>query len=470
MRMLNLFPMLLVALSPIACAQAEQTRPNVLFIFIDDMGYGDFSCYGNEDVSTPHCDRLTEQGARFTQFYVASPICSPSRVACTTGQFPARWRITSFINSRKSNHKRGMADYLDPKAPAIARTFRQAGYATAHFGKWHMGGGRDVGEAPLPSAYGFDEHLVGFEGLGDRALIRNHGLSNQSAKLKKGKITWHEKHELTGLYVDRTIDFIERSRRGGKPFYVHLWFNDVHDPFHPTEADRARFEGKARDAMQRDYFAVLTAMDRQIGRLMQKLDELGVTDNTLVVLSSDNGPTDWMRYYNSGITPPGKTAGLRGRKWSLHEGGIREPLIVRFPGRIKAGAVDETSVMCTIDFFPTFCSLAGVPLPDGVAFDGEDVSDIWRGKPRVRSKSLIWEYGSIHSPLRGHPDQHSPSLAIRDGKWKLLINTDGSDAQLYDLDTDPGETRNVIGDHPAVTSRLKSRLLDWQQDVFRDRS
>ena len=151
-------------------ATGGPSQPNFIFILIDDMGYGDLSCYGGEGVQTTHIDRLAHEGIRFTQFYVASPICSPSRTAFTTGQYPARWRITSYLAARRENERRGMAQWLDPKAPTLARMLREAGYTTGHFGKWHMGGQRDVGEAPLIAEYGFDESLTQFEGLGDRIL------------------------------------------------------------------------------------------------------------------------------------------------------------------------------------------------------------------------------------------------------------------------------------------------------------
>jgi len=153
-------------------ASGRERHPNIVFIFIDDMGYGDLSCTGNRDVQTTNLDKLAAEGIRLTQFYVNSPICSPSRVACTTGQYPARHLINSYLNSRETNRRRGMADDLDPQAPCLARAFQQAGYATAHFGKWHMGGGRDVGAAPLPQAYGFDESLVSFEGSASNSASR----------------------------------------------------------------------------------------------------------------------------------------------------------------------------------------------------------------------------------------------------------------------------------------------------------
>ena len=205
----------LAAGSATALAAAAPRPPNVILILADDLGYGDLGVYGCE-VPTPNLDRLASQGVRFTQAYVASPVCSPSRVGITTGQYPARHLINSYLDSRKRNREQGMRDYLDPSAPSIARAFHQAGYATAHFGKWHMGGGRDVGDAPLPSAYGFDETFTSFEGLGDRVLWSDN-LSQMSEKLGRGNIIHETKTETSRLFVDRGIDFVQRNR--ARPFY-----------------------------------------------------------------------------------------------------------------------------------------------------------------------------------------------------------------------------------------------------------
>src|SRR5690606_13477892 len=202
------------------------------------------------------------------------------------------------------------ADFLDPSVPTIARTFQQNGYATAHFGKWHMGGGRDVGDAPLPQDYGFDESLVSFEGLGDRLLVRGHRLSEQSERLGRGEITWVEKHQQTSIYVDRSIEFIERHMQD--PFYLHLWLNDVHDPFEPTEQQLERYAEYADNPYLQQYYAVIEAMDEQLGRLFTAVDEAGLGDNTLIVLCSDNGPTAGPRYGQEGHEPPGSTGGHRG--------------------------------------------------------------------------------------------------------------------------------------------------------------
>ncbi|MGH9158511.1 MAG: sulfatase-like hydrolase/transferase, partial [Vicinamibacteraceae bacterium] len=261
---------------------AAREKPNVIFILIDDLGYGDLGCTGNRTVPTPNIDRLAAEGTRLTQFHVSSPICSPSRVAFTTGQYPRRWRIHSFLNDRAANRRRGMADFLDPRAPAIARAFKAAGYATAHFGKWHMGGGRDVGDAPLPQEYGFDESLVSFEGLGDR-LLPPGKLSDRSARLGRGEITRVAKHEQTRVYVDRAIDFIERQKQA--PFYLQVWLNDVHDPFQPAPGAVDEFAGKGRSDEDRKFFAVLADMDRQLGRLFEAVDEHGLAEQTLIVLT-----------------------------------------------------------------------------------------------------------------------------------------------------------------------------------------
>ena len=443
-------------------AEQQPAKPNIVFIFIDDMGYGDLSCTGNKHVRTAGIDRLAAEGIRFTQFYVNSPICSPSRVAVTTGQYPARHLIHSYLASRGRNRARGMRDFLDPAVPCVARTFRQAGYATAHFGKWHMGGGRDVHDAPLPQAYGFDESLVSFEGLGDRILPPG-GLSRQSEKLRQGKISHVPKHKQTEIYVDRSIDFIQRNQQ--RPFYLHLWLNDVHDAHVPRDDLLKKYERFKANPYVQKFYAVLDEMDRQIGRLIDAIDSRGLAERTLIVLTSDNGPTAWPHYYKQGHEPPGSTAGFRGRKWSLYEGGIRMPFFARWKGRIPAGKVDDQTVMAAIDLFPTFCGLAKVK-PPRADFDGQDMSTALLGKPQRRTKPIFWEYGRDESYLRpGRENDRSPNLAIRDGRWKLLINAEGTRLELYDFDEDTSEQTNVAADHPETAKRLSQQLLIWRRSL-----
>ena len=434
-------------------------QPNIIFIFIDDMGYADLSSFGNRKIQTPNIDRLAKEGIKFTNFYVDSPICSPSRVAVTTGQYPSRHRIYSFLANRKRNENRGMDHFLDPEAPSLARAMKEAGYATAHFGKWHMGGGRDVGDAPRPQAYGFDESLVAFEGLGDRLLIKGHVHSESSAKLGQGEITWVEKHELTPIYVDRTLNFIKRHKEG--PFYIHLWPNDVHDPFDPKEEQLERFDYYANNHYEQKFLAVLYQLDQQVGRLLDSLDAMGLAENTLVVLTSDNGPTDWAYYYKENFQPPGSADPFRGRKWSLYEGGIREPFLARWPGRIPAGVINDSIVMHAADLFPTLCRLAGVKTP-GVDFDGEDMSEALTGKAKKRTNPIFWEYGSDFDIKPGNPRFVSPNLAMREGPWKLLMNDDGSQLELYNLLQDHAETDNIAEKYPVIAKKMSEQLLDWK--------
>jgi arylsulfatase A-like enzyme len=444
---------------PLAAAPAP--RPNVILILADDLGYGDLGCYGCE-IPTPNLDRLAAEGVRFTQGYVASPICSPSRVAITTGQYPARHLIFSFLHTRKRQRELGMRDYLDPAAPSIARTFQQAGYATAHFGKWHMGGGRDVDDAPLPAEYGFDESLTSFEGLGDRVLPPG-SLSEMSAKLGRGRITWAPKHELTEIYVDRSMDFIRRN--SNRPFYIQMWPNDVHDPFEPKPELMRKYERFAKNKYVQQYYATLDEMDRQIGRLVEAVDSMGLADRTLFVFLSDNGPTAWPRYYKEGLEPPGSTAGFRGRKWSLYEGGIRVPFLARWKGKIPAGRVNRDTVVNAVDLFPTLCRLAGVK-PPAVDFDGEDLSDAFLGRAVRRKRDLLWEYGRDATFIYpGLERDRSPNLAIRSGPWKLLVNDDGSRMELYDLARGGAEDRNLAAAQPEIARRLSQRVLEWRRSL-----
>ncbi|MEO1203527.1 MAG: sulfatase-like hydrolase/transferase, partial [Pseudomonadota bacterium] len=244
----------------------ESRPPNIVFILIDDMGFADLSATGNTMVQTTNIDELAAQGMLMTQFYVGSPICSPSRVAFTTGSFPSEHGINSYLATREHNRNRDMVDFLDPRVTTLAKTLRSAGYATAHVGKWHMGGGRDVGDAPLPTEYGFDESLVAFEGLGERLLPIEDSLSDLSEALGRGPTTRVNWRELAPAYVDRSIDFM--TRNADRPFYLQLWLNDVHSPWAPSYAMvKEQFDSHPGGHQQR-FNAMLKHTDRQIGRFV----------------------------------------------------------------------------------------------------------------------------------------------------------------------------------------------------------
>ncbi len=269
-----------------------QSAPNVLVIFIDDMGWADLSCFGGT-VQTPNIDRLASEGLRFRSFYVNSPICSPSRTALTTGNFPARHRITSFLANRRENNERAMPQWLDPSVPTLAKMLKARGYATGHFGKWHMGGQRDVGEAPLITEYGFDESLTNFEGLGPRVLPLNDAYDGQPAKryslgsekLDRGTITWVDRNQVTRKFVEGAMAFIDKAAANNQPWMINLWPDDVHSPFFPPEGKRG--DGKKRTL----YYNVLANMDQQLGVLLDRIrNDARLRDNTIILFASDNGP------------------------------------------------------------------------------------------------------------------------------------------------------------------------------------
>lgn len=462
-----IFGTLLVFTVLLSCgvrAQAATTpsRPNFIFVLLDDMGYGDMSCYGGKEGSTVHLDRLASEGIRFTQFYVASPICSPSRTAFTTGQCPARWRITSYLDNRAKNQERGLAQWLEPSAPTLARTLHEAGYATGHFGKWHMGGQRDVGDAPLITQYGFEETLTQFEGLGDRILplldafdgtpARKYALG--SDKLGRGNITWMDRSKVTSAFVDRTLKFIKEQQAAGRPFYVNVWPDDVHSPFFPPKALRGDESKKAL------YLGVTRAMDEQFKPLFDYVrDDPRLHTNTIIVVASDNGPE-----------PGAGSAGpFRGHKGNLYEGGIREPFIVWGPGFIpkdRRGTVNEHTVISALDLFPSLLSLAGVKKPSGVALDGEDLGKSFIGRStQTRNRTLFW----VRPPDRpGTRANRFPDLAVREGDWKLLCDYDGSAPQLYHLAQDPSEAHNLAEEQPGLCARLKKELVQWYARVPHD--
>lgn len=446
---------------------AVAAKPNILFVLIDDLGFADFSVTGNRKVATPNIDRLAAEGLLMTQFYVAAPICSPSRAGLMTGQYPARNGFVSFIDSRAHNIEMGQADWLEPGLPMLPRALSQVGYATGHFGKWHLGGGRDIGEAPLPTAYGFDESYTQFEGLGPRALmIEDHArLASRSAALGKGPVDWLPKHQTTARYVDKTLDFV--TRNADRPWFAQLWLDDVHDPWEPSAEQLAAVKGKGRNAAEDKFLAVLVAMDEQIGRLTAELDRRGELDDTLIVLTGDNGPTAAGRYYRDGGLPPGDAGPYRGRKASLYEGGIREPLIVRWPGHVPAGSRDGTTIAAAVDLFPTLAAITGAAPPSSA--DGVSLLKAWRGTPITSRPDLYWAYGGYgvagKSPSPFLARDRSPPFAIRSGEWKLLARGDGSRAQLYNIVRDPGETNDLAATRPDIAEPLARKLADWRETL-----
>lgn len=454
-------PILMLLLLPrLIFAEPVRPQPNIIMVFIDDMGWSDVSCFGGT-VKTQNIDRLAAEGIRFTNFYVNSPICSPSRVALTTGQYPQRWRITSYLNNRKDNKKRGMAQWLDPKAPVLARELKKAGYATGHFGKWHMGGQRDVADAPEIADYGFDQSLTNFEGMGPKLLPltlkpgdKKPGKIWGDAEILGGPVTWMQRSEITAGFVDGALKFVDKAVEEKKPFYLNVWPDDVHSPFFPPLA-------KWGDNKRALYQGVLDAMDEQLARLFDRVrEDAALRENTMIVFCSDNG-------HEAGA---GKGDPLRGAKTWLYEGGIRSPLIVWAPGLIDsslAGTTNDESVFAAIDLNRSFYEIAGIEPPEKL--DGEDVSEALLGRSKVSRKAPVFWRRPPDRPGFGHGmNEDNPDLAMRDGKWKFLINYDGSDAQLYDLNVDISESRNLADAQPDIVTKMKLAVSEWNARMPKD--
>ncbi len=441
-------------------AFASTGAPNFIVVFIDDMGWGDFSCFGNQDAKTPNVDRLAAEGLRFSQFYVNAPICSPSRCALMTGQYPHRWRITSFLNNRADNERRGVAQWLDPQAPTLARLLQKHGYATGHFGKWHLGGQRDVDDAPPISDYGFDESLTNFEGMGPKLLpLTLKPGDDQPAKIwedaeRLGKpFTWMQRSKITSGFIDAAIPFIDRAAQDRKPFYVNLWPDDVHGPSWPPV-------DKWADGKRGLYLSVLQEMDRQLGRLFDHVrSSPTLRDNTLILICSDNGPE-----------PGAGSAGpFRGTKATLYEGGTRSPLVVWGPGIVaadKQGTHNESSIFAAFDLVPSIMALAKVESPSNVTLDGENMAQTITGFAQAsRIKPIFWRRPPDRKTATPNSEELLPDLAMREGNWKFLCDYDGSNPQLYDLGSDLAETTNIASKNPDVVARLQSSVLVWHQSM-----
>ncbi|GAB5405664.1 MAG: sulfatase-like hydrolase/transferase [Aureliella sp.] len=426
-----------------AAVQAQDERTNILFVFADDWGWGDLSCHGHPYVKTPNIDRLAKEGTDFHRFTVASGVCSPSRTAVMTGHFPARYNIDGHFAWVPSNARRNMPDWLDLDAPFLARFLKGSGYATAHYGKWHLSNDM-IPDSPIPGKYGYDDY----------------GAFNCSGQ----QMPWFEDSQ-------QAVKFIEESEQNNQPFLVNVWLHEPHTPHHTLPKYRWRF----RELEEPDniYAAVLSHADDRVGEILDALDRLDLANNTLVVFSSDNGPAGasselTLSYdtatgagYGRGASK-GTTGGRKGYKASLFEGGIGVPFIARWPGKIPAGRVDDVSLMSAVDLLPTFCEVARVDLPKDYRPDGISQVATLQGKEYPsRTKPLFWKYPSRWPAAKSKPD-HWVSFAVVDQTWKLVANNDLSYVELYDIAKDCYEEGDLKEQKPEIVEQLLGKLKDWQ--------
>jgi N-acetylgalactosamine-6-sulfatase len=440
---LTLASMLLAPLAALhAAGPLPGSKPNIVFIYADDWGWGDLSCHGHPWLQTPNLDRLAREGTDFQQFNVLNPVCSPSRSAVMTGMYPARFSVHQHFAAPQSNHSRGMPDWLDPKAPSLPRFLKAAGYRTAHFGKWHLTN-RDTHGAPSPEAYGYDE-----------SAVFNGGAEWPSADLH--------------ATASNTVAFIQANK--GRPFFINAWLHESHTPHVPTKESMEKW--KHLDKQKQVYSAVITDGDNAVGAILEALKAEGLEDNTIVMFSSDNGPERTAAKPEPQEFDPdanvdgygahysiGQTGGLRGRKRSLFEGGVRTPFIVRWPGHTPAGVKNSTTVFTAVDLLPTLCAAAEVPLPADYRGDGENLLAALQGKTNPRIRPIFWEWLGTQT----EPD-YWPRLAVRDGDWKLVMTADAKRVELHHLKSDRVEDagKEQSKDHPEIVARLTKLALDWK--------
>lgn len=404
---------------------ARAAPPNVVLINADDLGVNDLACYGRKDHATPYLDALAAQGLRFTSAYCAQPICSASRAALMTGKTPARLHLTTFLPGRPDTPAQKLLHpkirmHLPLEEITLAEVLKEAGYVTACIGKWHLGN-----KGYLPGQQGFDAVHAGKANTPPSATEGGKG-----------------EYELT----TQAIQFVEKNR--DKPFFLYLAHNNPHIPL----AAKAELVKKHKDAFNPVYAAVIETLDDSVGLLLKKLDELKLTANTIVVFTSDNGGVHIPELRED---PPTHNSPYRAGKGFLYEGGLRVPLIVRWPGKIKPGVSGDPVV--NTDLLQTLCDLAGVKGPGGL--DGVSVAAAWLGKAGAPKRELYWHFPHYNN------QGGRPSGAVRDGGWKYVEFYDTGVTELYDLTADVGEQNDVAAREPARVAALKAQLAAWRKAI-----
>jgi len=412
--------------------EAQEDRPpNIVLVFVDDLGAVDLGCYGNKLIETPHCDRLAARGVRFTDAYAAAPVCSATRAALMSGASPARSGITDFI----PGHWRPFAPLLPPRnrtqhlplevvTPAEALAAR--GYRSAYYGKWHLGGARFG-----PARQGFDTSVIRVGG--------GHFGTPTRPNLKLGK-----EDELTSALVAEAERFMTANR--ARPFFLLLSPYMVHIPLQAPKDLVRKYAARTRPGKGRihpTYAAMVEHVDHCIGRLTRTIERLGLTDDTWIIVTSDNGGLH--RRFDEKGPWVSNNAPLRGEKGTLYEGGIRVPMIVAGPGA-RRGAISREPVI-TMDLHATIAAIGGA---EPSAPDGRDLLPLFKGTSGLSRDALTWHYPHYH--------HDTPASAIRYGRWKLITTWEDGAGQLFDLSTDPSESRDVAARHPELTRTLRGRL------------
>jgi arylsulfatase A len=431
---------------------SAQTQPNVVILLADDLGYKDVGCYGGP-VQTPAIDQLAKDGVRFTDFYSGCAVCSPSRATLLTGRHHIRTGVYSWI------HDEGQNSHLLLSERTIAEILKDRGYSTAHIGKWHLGLPTKNRSKPTPSHHGFDYWFTTWNNASPSHKNPNNFIRNGQAV---GPLEGYS----CQLVADEAIDWLDNHRHPKAPFFLNLWFHEPHAPIAaPDEIVSTYGELKDKAAI---YSGTIDNTDRAISRIVEKLQTMGVRENTLIIYASDNGSYRDDRVGN-----------LRGKKGSNWDGGIRVPGIFSWPALIPKNRVEKQPAGL-VDVLPTLCGLLNLELPQDRMIDGSDLSSLLRGKPDSFKR---------HQPMFWHLQKSRPIVAMRDGDFSLVANPDYEipttnmfqerwipkvknrgykDFQLFDLSNDPGQMENIASEKPELLKKLKAKLLEINQSIMAD--
>ncbi|HUT32451.1 MAG TPA: sulfatase [Planctomycetota bacterium] len=439
---------------------APERKPNFVFFLVDDMGWTDAGCYGSSFYETPSMDRLATEGMRFTNAYAACPVCSPTRASILTGKYPARVKLTDYIPGARAGKllPAKYFHYMPLEEITLAEALKAAGYATCLAGKWHLGS-----KGYYPEDQGFDVNAGGHE--------RGSPPGGYFSPYKNPKLSDGPKGEyLTDRLTDEALKFIEAAK--DKPFFLYLAHHAVHTPLQskkdltdkyaakvaklpPPKGPRWGVEGARQVRLIQDhavYAGMVQSTDESLGRVMAKLEELGISKDTVIIFMSDNGGLSTSEGHPTSNLP------LRAGKGWLYEGGIREPMIVRWPGVVEPGSVCSCPVTST-DFYPTMLEMAGLPAAPKQHVDGLSLVPLLKGGESLERKALFWHY-----PHYGNQGG-SPGGAVRCGDYKLIEFYEDDRVELYDLARDIGERRNLATEMPAKATELRQMLHDWRKAV-----
>ncbi|MCR9198176.1 MAG: sulfatase-like hydrolase/transferase [Planctomycetaceae bacterium] len=430
---------------------AHQQPPNVVMLLADDLGFQDVGCYDGP-VKTPNIDALAAGGTRFTDFYSGCAVCSPSRASLLTGRHHIRAGVYSWIHDASQN------SHLLRREVTLAEILKEQGYATAHIGKWHLGLPTEQRNKPTPDEHGFDHWF---------ATWNNAEPSHRNPRnfIRNGTHVGQQEGYSCQLVVEEAIRWLDAQSRE-QPFFLNVWFHEPHAPI-AAPSEIVTGYGKAKDKAA-VYSGTIDNTDRAIGRLLKKLHAIAPAEDTLIIYASDNGS-----YRDD------RTGGLRGRKGVNWDGGIRVPGIFHWPGRIEANAVSSEPAGI-VDIVPTVCGLLQIPQPNGVHLDGSDLTTVLTGHSGQFTR---------HQPLFWHLQKSRPIVAMRDGRYSLVAEPDYElstsnmfqeawipaiksggyrNYQLFDLQSDPRQTRNIAGVHPELVARLKQKLLQINHSIMQD--